>query len=113
MASGYEAKRMRIIKTQDGRGKSWAKKALRRLDEEFGAEEINCGNKRVGVELDSGKVICKKKTFKSVQAAESVLTQIALAAEGRPEGTPSRAYQCQHCNGWHLTSHAATGRNGS
>lgn len=45
---------------------------------------------------------CGKKAFASQSIAENVIGQIHT--RGGRKGGPSRAYECPHDNGWHLTS---------
>lgn len=48
---------------------------------------------------------CVKRRFRDEIAALHALGRIAAAVpdERRPK-RPIRAYHCQHCRGWHLTS---------
>ena len=103
MSSGYSAKRMRIMQSGEGRGRGWMKRALKQLDEDFGVSVIKCNKKEVGYELESGAVICKKKTFKTLELAEAALNQIHIVHDSRKH-KPCRPYRCGYCNGWHLTS---------
>jgi hypothetical protein len=43
-----------------------------------------------------------KLRYSSRQAAENVLRQIA--ANGSPKQLAQRAYHCEVCDGWHVTS---------
>jgi hypothetical protein len=97
---------MRILTAQDGRGRQWAKRALKRLDAEYSAEPEYRDGKRVAVVLESGKVLCAKKAFKTIDAANSALSQIQLA-ETSAKTTPHWAYACPRCGLWHRT-HAAS-----
>lgn len=45
---------------------------------------------------------CRKNKFATKQAAEEVL--LRLLRSGNPGKKPRRAYQCDVCQHWHLTS---------
>lgn len=107
MASGYSAQKLRIIKSAEARGKGWGRRALEKLDREYGAEESLRDGKRVGVVLGSGLVICKKTTFKTEARARAALGQIDMVVLDDTHHRPVRAYNCGHCGLWHLTSRPA------
>lgn len=48
------------------------------------------------------KKLCKKKGFKNAREAHKVLNKIA--ATSNRDTIPKRAYWCEHCNHWHLSS---------
>jgi hypothetical protein len=101
-ASGYERDRKRIYVESENRSKGWKKKALQRLDEDYDATPIHRNGKFVGIaQGEGGGIICKKKSFKTCEAAEVSLGQIGAWVGGNLK--PQRAYQCFHCDMWHLT----------
>jgi hypothetical protein len=102
MSGGYSAKLQRIIKS-DERSRRWVKRALKQLNAEFGARQIQRSKRPVAVELESGTIVCRKKSFKTRERAEQSLQQISLVG-GLTTKTPCRVYECSACRKWHLTS---------
>lgn len=47
---------------------------------------------------------CGKRRFRDKGEAIRSLHTIRTKGVPSPKGTPSRAYFCDHCKGWHLTS---------
>lgn len=46
-----------------------------------------------------------RATFKTIFVSEDAAKNfIATASESNRKRKPNRAYICQHCNGWHVTS---------
>lgn len=76
---------------------------MQRLERELGAEVVHRREKKVALETESGRVLCRKKGFKSREAAEGALEQIQLY-ETVAVKTPQRVYHCAHCQRFHLTS---------
>lgn len=107
----YESKRARIIKDEEKRGRSWSNRALKKLDADYAAEaEYHDKKKRVAAQLASGTVICRKKGFKTPEAAASALEQMAAVTQiAEATARPVRAYHCVHCSRWHLTHPPARG----
>lgn len=103
MSHGFQRQLARIIK-DDKRSRGWKKRAMKHLEDDYGARERrDRGGRAVGYELESGKVLCRKKSFKTLEAAEAALEQIQLI-ELLTVKKPCRAYQCGACGKWHLTS---------
>lgn len=102
MSGGYSAKLQRIIKS-DERSRRWVKRALKQLNAEYGARQIERSKRPVAVELESGAVICRKKAFSTRERAEGALDQISLVG-GLTTKKPCRVYECSQCRKWHLTS---------
>lgn len=59
----------------------------------------------VGYRLSDGKVACLKQRFRSESAALLELSTIRRTSNRTH--IPVRAYRCEWCGGWHLTSKPA------
>jgi hypothetical protein len=59
---------------------------------------------RTSKELHPRCGVTRKRIFKSCEAALMVAGELSTD-DGRIK--PNRAYKCQYCGGWHLTSHPA------
>ncbi|MFY9810808.1 hypothetical protein [Aquabacterium sp.] len=102
MSKGFHRQLARIVKCDD-RSRAWKKRALKHLEDDCVAEKRVKGGKAVGYELESGRVLCRKKSFKTKEAAEQALEQIELM-QFVTDKKPCRAYQCGACGKFHLTS---------
>lgn len=97
------ARRRGRIEHQAGRKHSWRVKAMRQLVNDAHAILVVAGGKIVGWHLPSGETVCMKQRFRDEGAATFQLGQIART-DGARLKRPVRAYACQFCGGWHLTS---------
>lgn len=86
------------------RGKGFSRKAERALAKRARAAMILPRGKFIGYRMPDGSVACMKERYRSAEAAEHELKRIA---EHSGKGyIPVRAYRCDWCNGYHLTSRA-------
>lgn len=102
-ASEFARKRAKIERRAGGRA-AFFRKAMNHLVHEAGAVVIVMGGRLVGWRMTDGSVVCTKQRYR-----DEITAQLALATIGqhaRHKHIPVRAYACQHCNGWHLTSQA-------
>lgn len=74
------------------------------LVREAGARPITMGGQAVAWALPTGEWLCAKHRYVGEQAANDELANIQ--AHGRGYKLPARAYVCNYCGGWHLTSQA-------
>lgn len=102
-ASEFARKRARIERRAGAR-KGFASKALAHLVREAGAQPIHARGQLVGWRMPDGGVVCIKLRFRDLVAAQLELARIARHAKNK--NVPVRAYACQHCGGFHLTSQA-------
>lgn len=100
-AGEFSRRRARI---ESARGCKFQRKALRALAKRARAAIIVPNGKRIGYRLPDGSVACEKQRFHSEDAANTELTRIARQASHAY--IPVRAYRCEWCSGWHLTSRA-------
>lgn len=56
----------------------------------------------ISIEREDDHRICKKKSCTTLDLADAKLAQIDQW-KGSGHQKPVRAYQCQHCQLWHLT----------
>lgn len=112
MSASYRAKRNRILSQAQGRGKGWAKRALRQLDDDYGARPLVQSGKAAGIALESGAVVCRKAPFRNQEQADARLEEIASAVFDQRERAPVRSYHCLTCGKWHLTSWSSLERRG-
>jgi hypothetical protein len=47
---------------------------------------------------------CNKKLFQSIAEAKTRANQINIENQKTGDQTKMRAYKCEYCEGWHLTS---------
>jgi len=99
-AAEFARRRARIEHEACGRGAKY-RRALNSLVRRSGAITIIVANRIVGYRLGDG-VACSKQRYRSLDGAHDELRRIHVF--GRHAHIPVRAYQCEHCNGWHLTS---------
>lgn len=107
-ASEFARKRARIERRAGAR-KGFASKALAHLVREAGAQPIHARGQLVGWRMPDGGVVCIKLRFRDLVAAQLELARIERHAKNR--NVPVRAYACQHCGGFHLTSQARQAAN--
>lgn len=100
--SEYKRERKRIYEEAEGRGRGFRKRALAKLDREFGVRHIKAAGRSVGVRFESGEVGCRKQRFESEGLAQDAIGQIHRFRD-TGHVKPHRAYQCLHCGYWHLT----------
>lgn len=87
-----------------GRGRGFKGRALRALAKRARAAYIVPNGRRIGFRLPDGSVACVKHRFRDQGAAHMELQRIARhASHGY---VPVRAYRCEWCGGFHLTSRA-------
>lgn len=77
------------------RSNAWRKRALLRLLAEARAVHIDTSR----IKLPNGQIVCTWRRYITEQSA--VATLVHVEAEHRQ---PIRAYCCNFCYGWHLTS---------
>lgn len=78
------------------------RKALEALITRAGAALIVPGGRVIGYRLPDGSVACEKQRFPNEDAAGAELVRIRRDAAH--SYIPVRAYACDWCSGWHLTS---------
>lgn len=86
-------------------GRAWKKRraAMDRLVREAGAAVIIIKGRLIGWQLPDGKTVCVKTRYRDQGSADDDLQRIrALNLTGKH--VPIRAYACDRCKGWHLTS---------
>lgn len=90
------------MERQQGQCTSDRRRVLQRLVRQAGAAYIITHGKITGYRLPDGSVVCRKKRYQSAQTAATDLQQIAFTT--RHAHIPVRAYPCDRCHGFHLTS---------
>lgn len=85
-----------------GRAMRRYKRVVRALVRKEAAGLLIPYGKRIdGYVMRNGEFVCRKDRYNSREHAESRMQLISFKrSEGR---APARAYQCEWCNGWHLT----------
>lgn len=109
MRAGEFARRRARIESEmrpgfNRHGKGFRRKALRALVKRAGAAFIVPNGRRIGYRLPDGSVACEKQRFRTEDAANAELRRIAFHASHAY--IPVRAYRCEWCDGFHLTSRA-------
>ena len=102
MNAGEFIRRRTQIEREHQRGRRWQSRAMHMLTRQAGADEVRVNGKLVGWLLNSGERVCIKTRYSDEGAALFAIEQIANWPGALKR--PSRAYQCKHCSGWHLTS---------
>lgn len=102
-ASEFSRKRARLQRRAGNRA-AFLRKGMTHLVREAGAREIVVRGQVVGWRMTGGEVVCIKVRFRDLLAAQLEIQRIAKHSVGWK--VPVRAYQCQYCGGWHLTSQA-------
>lgn len=59
----------------------------------------------VGYRMTTGEIVCVKARYRDEAKAMAAMERIQ-ANNWAEQRVPVRAYACQHCGGWHLTSQA-------
>ncbi len=90
------------INANHRRGREFHRKALRALVKRSNASLIAPRGHVIGYRMPDGSVACIKQRFRSEEAASAELLRIARHASR--SYIPVRAYLCDWCGGWHLTS---------
>lgn len=109
MGAGEFARRRGLIECDRGerfrpRGQRFKRKAVRALAKRVGAALLIPNGRRVGYRMKDGSVACEKQRFRDESVARAELHRIGRhASHGY---VPVRAYHCEWCGGWHLTSKA-------
>lgn len=85
-------------------GRGYRRKAIRALLKRSGAALIVPNGRFVGYRMKDGSVVCVKQRFHTRASAEVELARIGRHASH--DYVPVRAYCCEWCGGWHLTSRA-------
>ena len=102
MQAGEFARRLARIECSHRRGAGFRRKATRALGKRAGAAIIIPQGRRVGFRMTDGSVVCHKQRFRTTESAVAELERIAHHASHAY--IPVRAYRCEWCGGWHLTS---------
>jgi len=100
-AAEFARKRAQII--QRLKYEKQRKRALTRLVHEANASLVVAGGKVAGYQLPGGEIVCIKRRYKTKPQAELEL-QLMHACNNDKHRVPVRAYPCEYCKGWHLTS---------
>lgn len=102
-AAEFTRRRVRAEIEYRAKGRSY-KAALRHLVQRSKAVIVVANNKIIGYRMTDGSVSCLKRRYQNSIDAELDLARIhAKANHGH---IPVRAYRCEWCHGWHLTSRA-------
>jgi hypothetical protein len=89
--------------TREGKGrKGYETNAMRRLIRDARALIVICGQSIVGWRMTDGAIVCHKRRYGTREAA--VADMLGIQAEYGKRWAPRRAYQCDFCGGFHLTS---------
>lgn len=102
-ASEFARKRAKIER-RSGNRPAFLRKAMAHLEREADAVRVTVRGQMVGWAMTDGSVVCVKVRFRDEVAASGELGRIGRYA--RNEHVPVRAYRCDRCEGWHLTSQA-------
>ena len=102
MNAGQFARRLAYIEHQHKRSRDYKRKAVRSLVREAGAIPMARSGKLTGWRLPNGQIVCKKRRYKSHD--EAALELLIIQARPWTKKVPTRAYHCNLCHGWHLTS---------
>lgn len=95
--------RQRSLINRQYESKRQRRKAMAGLLKRSGAALVVISARHVGFRLRTGEIVCVKDRFKNERQA---LLAMGRIQEAELDGVrvPKRAYQCQRCLGWHLTS---------
>lgn len=107
-ASEFARKRAKIER-RAGNRPAFVRKALEHLVREADAAVFYAGRQVVGWQMPDGGVVCVKRRFLDWAMAQNELAKIAQYAKN--PNVPVRAYRCQHCGGFHLTSQSRGAAN--
>lgn len=100
-AAQFARARERIAREGKSR-KGYEAKAMRKLIREARAVTMIWGRRIVGWRMPDGALVCRKRRYGNQGAA--TMDMLGIQAEHGKRGLPRRAYQCEFCGGWHLTS---------
>jgi hypothetical protein len=102
MHAGEFARRLARINFTQRRGAEFRRRATRALVKRAGARLFSAHGREVGYRMQDGSFACHKQRFRRQEAAFAELERIGIHASHAY--IPVRAYQCEWCGGWHLTS---------
>ncbi|HDR9259591.1 TPA: hypothetical protein QDB21_005613 [Burkholderia vietnamiensis] len=97
----FSRQRDRIAREAKSR-KGYGTTAMRKLVRQARAVTVVWGKHIIGWRMPDGAMVCKKRRYATQQAA--AFDMLGMQAEHGKRGMPRRAYQCEFCGGWHLTS---------
>jgi hypothetical protein len=97
------ARRRGRIEHQEHKPQAWRTKAMAALIRQAKAVPLQHETKLQGYQLPNGQVVCVKQRYRTEERADQQLAQIERL-QGNTAKKPHRAYLCQRCCGWHLTS---------
>lgn len=100
-ASEFTRHRDRIEADTGKKGDKY-REAMASLLKRARAVLVVVNDKIVGYRMTDGSFVCLKKRFATMGAADYALERITESP--RTDKIPVRVYQCERCNGWHLTS---------
>jgi hypothetical protein len=100
-AAQFSRARDRIGREAKAR-KGYEAKAMRRLIREARAVIVISGRTIIGWRMPDGAIVCYKRRYGTIGAAQ--MDMLGIQAEYGKRGVPRRAYQCDFCGGFHLTS---------
>jgi hypothetical protein len=100
-AAQFSRARQRIEREAKSR-KGYGTKALRRLVREARAVTVIGGTRIIGWRMRDGTMVCRKDRYSTRDQAVAVM--LGIQAEYGKAGKPRRAYECNFCGGFHLTS---------
>lgn len=104
MNAAQFARKLALIEHK-GRGrKGFAERATRALAREQGVAAIVAAGKVVGYRMTTGEAVCVKDRYPDHETAVHHLESMAASAVDNPHRVPVRAYPCDACKGWHVTS---------
>jgi len=99
----------RLARIEAGKGQPFRphgakhrRKATEALIRRANAALIVPGGRVIGYRLPDGSVACEKQRFRCRDTAEAEL--IRIRRDAAHSYIPVRAYLCDWCDGWHLTS---------
>lgn len=103
-AAEFARRRSRIEHQHRGHGKR-RQRELAHLVRDAKAALVVLDRKVVGYRLPNGEMVCVKERHRTEVDAQVALSRI-LSSNWNGHRVPQRAYPCQFCHGWHLTSQA-------
>lgn len=77
-------------------------KAIRSMARRERAALVFTNGKLIGFRLRDGSMVCRKRRYRDEAAALVDLARIIYTSTSSK--VPVRAYRCENCAGWHLTS---------
>lgn len=82
--------------------RGFEQKALRKLVREARAVTVIWGRHVRGWRLPDGVMVCRKRRYAT--SDQAVNDMLSIQAQNGKRGVPRRAYECEFCGGFHLTS---------